>query len=84
MKPSRTRERAEGMPRQLTTIKRRLAKVERFLTDASGLVPHTQAWMDYWMRELKALIVSQSPAKAPVPLEVLREYIRTAPGDGAL
>jgi len=68
----------------VTTIKRRLAKVERFLTDTSGLVPHTQAWMDYWMRELKALTVSQSPAKAPVPLEVLREYIRTAPGDGAL
>jgi hypothetical protein len=40
--------------------------------------------MDYWMREVKALIVSQSPAKAPIPLEVLREYIRTAPGDGAL
>jgi hypothetical protein len=53
-------ERLEGemLPRtgtgdEMMNLQRRLAKLEALLTDTTGLVPHSAAWMEYWTKELK-------------------------------
>jgi hypothetical protein len=33
-----------------------LRKLEARLTDRTGLVPHTQAWVDYWMARMEKLV----------------------------
>jgi hypothetical protein len=32
----------------MTHLQRRLMKLEGFLTDPAGLVPHTRKWLEYW------------------------------------
>jgi hypothetical protein len=32
----------------MTNLERRLGKLEAQLIDSSGLVPHTQKWLEYW------------------------------------
>jgi hypothetical protein len=64
----------------MTNLQRRLRKLEAHFTDSSGLVPHSPAWMDHWMRELKKVIEPDYHGpKAPIPLDVLRAYIREDP-----
>jgi hypothetical protein len=33
---------------EMSRLQGRLRKLEACLTDRSGLVPHTQEWVDYW------------------------------------
>jgi len=40
-------------------LDRRLKKLETQLTDPSGLVPHTQRWLDYWDRQLYLFLTEQ-------------------------
>jgi hypothetical protein len=37
-------------------LKRRLGKLERHLIAASGLVPHSRAWMEHWTREWEKVL----------------------------
>jgi hypothetical protein len=34
----------------VTNLRRRLKKLEAKLTDPTGLVPHSQKWLEYWQR----------------------------------
>jgi hypothetical protein len=34
----------------VTSLRRRLKKLEALLTDPSGLVPHSEKWLEYWER----------------------------------
>jgi len=34
----------------MTSFERRLRKVERVLTDSTGLVPGSQEWVEFWYR----------------------------------
>ena len=36
----------------MTNLQRRLRKLEEHLTDPSGLVPHSQRWLEYWDRQI--------------------------------
>jgi hypothetical protein len=36
----------------MTNLQRRLKKIEAFMTDTSGLVPHPQRWLEYWDRQI--------------------------------
>jgi hypothetical protein len=36
----------------MTNLQRRIGKLESFMTDASGLVPHSQRWLEYWDRQI--------------------------------
>ena len=67
----------------MTNLRRRIRKLEAYLTDASGLVPHTPAWMNYWMQELKTVVESDPPVPGKlVPLEVARAYMQAGDEDG--
>ena len=35
----------------MTNLRRRLQKLEAALTDPTGLVPHSQRWLEYWDRQ---------------------------------
>jgi hypothetical protein len=36
----------------MTNLQRRLKKIEAFMTDTSGLVPHSPRWLAYWDRQI--------------------------------
>jgi hypothetical protein len=40
----------------MSNLRRRLHKLEARLTDSSGLIPNSQAWLDYWLREVDMII----------------------------
>jgi hypothetical protein len=65
---------------EMSNLQSRLRKLEAHLTDSSGLVPHSPAWMDHWTQELKKVIAEDYRGpKAPIPLEVVRACIRGEP-----
>ena len=60
------------MPR----FERRLQKLEAQLTDRSGLVPHTKAWMDYWLPRVDRIISGEDPGEPGcIPLAVFDAII---------
>jgi hypothetical protein len=36
----------------MTNLERRIKKLETCLTDASGLMPHSQRWLAYWDQQI--------------------------------
>ena len=55
----------------VTRFQRRLRNLEARLMDCSGLVPHTEAWWDYWMFRVDRLITGEEPGEPGyIPLEV--------------
>ena len=36
----------------MTNLERRLKKIEAYMTDTSGLVPHSRRWLEYWDRQI--------------------------------
>jgi hypothetical protein len=36
----------------MTSLQRRLTKLEAHMSDPSGLVPHSQKWLAYWDRQM--------------------------------
>jgi hypothetical protein len=64
----------------MRNLQRRLRKLEAHFTDSSGLAPNSPAWMTYWTQVLeKVLAEGYRGPKAPVPLEVVRAYLRGEP-----
>jgi hypothetical protein len=53
----------------ITNLARRLRKLEKQLTDASGLVPHSEAWRDYWKRRLEQYLSEGGG----IPMEAIDE-----------
>jgi hypothetical protein len=45
----------------MTRIQRRLKKLEGVLTDPTGLVPHTQKWLEYWDLQFYFYLTGQDP-----------------------
>jgi hypothetical protein len=51
----------------------RLRRLESRLTDSSTFVPHTRAWLVYWLEELGKLMSSDGyRMPGPTPLEAIR------------
>ena len=66
----------------MTNLQRRLGKLESRLLDSSGLVPHTQKWLEYWKRWLDNW--TNDPNFRPrdlMPLEAARAIIAGTPDD---
>jgi len=45
----------------VTNIQRRLKKLEALVTDTTGLVPHSPAWVAYWSERFDKLDSDQDP-----------------------
>ena len=43
----------------MARFERRLRKLEAQSTDRSGLVPHTQAWWDYWLATMGRILAGE-------------------------
>jgi len=58
----------------MTSLERRLRKLEICLTDASGLVPHSDAWLKYWQREISNYMEDPELRRPKVlfPIEAVR------------
>ena len=57
----------------MTNLRRRLQKLEVQLTDATGLVPHTKAWLDYWLATYERLASGQEEGEpGSIPLAAWR------------
>jgi hypothetical protein len=64
----------------MTKLQHRLRKLELHLNDSSGLVPHSQRWMGYWMREMDATIARCDPGpKRRIPIEAIRAWAQAQP-----
>jgi hypothetical protein len=67
----------------MRNLQRRLRKLERALTDSSGLIPHSPAWMEYWTKQLEERLEGKgrsSFSKEPFPIEVIRAWMWAQPG----
>lgn len=66
-------------------VLRRLRKLERLLKDTSGLVPHTQKWLEYWDRQVYLYMVDEAPDKQTCfPFEAFCAVIRNSDSPGSL
>jgi hypothetical protein len=66
----------------MTNLRRRLGKLEAQPIDSSGLVPHTQRWLEYWQRWLANW--ANDPRFRPrdlMPLEAARAIIAGTPDE---
>ena len=54
----------------MSRLERRLRKLEARLTDCSGLIPHTQEWLDYWTTRMDKLIDGE-PIDVKIPYDVI-------------
>jgi hypothetical protein len=67
----------------MTNLERRLRKLEAVLTDSTGLVLHSQEWVDYW--RLWVIRRNSDPDFHPrerMPLDAMRALIqRTSDSD---
>ncbi len=50
----------------MSNLRRRLHKLEARLTDSSGLVPNSQAWLDYWHIKAARILDGEDPGKIPI------------------
>ena len=50
----------------MSNLRRRLRKLEARLTDSSGLVQNSQAWLDYWHVKAARILDGQDPDKIPI------------------
>ena len=56
----------------MLNLRRRLHKLEARLTDTTGLVPNSQAWLDYWLTEVDMVIAGEDRGGRPrIPIAVI-------------
>jgi hypothetical protein len=56
----------------MSNLRRRLRKLESRLTDSSGLIPNSQAWLDYWLKEVDMVITGEDRAGRPrIPIAAI-------------
>jgi hypothetical protein len=61
----------------MARLERRLRNLEAQLTDCSGLVPHTQAWWDYWLAMTNKLFAGEKLDEL-IPLEFVHALMAKA------
>jgi hypothetical protein len=61
----------------MSRLERRLRKLEAQMTDRSGLVPHSQQWLDYWTARLDNLMNGE-PGDEKLPVAFLDVLIAQA------
>ena len=65
----------------MSNLFRRLRKLEEHLTDPSGLVPHSQRWLEYWDREIFNFMTAPDGTRPAVlfPLEAFSAVMKYVP-----
>jgi hypothetical protein len=59
----------------MTNLSRRLRKLETRVLDASGLIPHSEEWFEYWVAKLDEYIQGGNPDFRGMPLSVIDTLI---------
>jgi hypothetical protein len=60
----------------MSNIRRRLHKLEARLTDSSGLIPNSQAWLDYWLPKVTRIIAAEDhDTSERIPIAVIDAVI---------
>jgi hypothetical protein len=63
----------------MKAISRRLQLLETRLTDATGLVRHSEPWFTYWADIVDRLVAGEEPAfRGRIPLEVVDWMVERA------
>jgi hypothetical protein len=56
----------------MSNLRRRLRKLEARLTDSSGLIPNSQAWLDYWLPKVDRIIFGEGgDSSERIPIAVI-------------
>jgi hypothetical protein len=64
----------------MASIGKRLQKLEAQLTDASGFVPHSQRWLNYWREILRKTINGDRTLNLPrIPIDAFRAILGADP-----
>jgi hypothetical protein len=71
----------------MSNLRRRLRKLEARLTDSSGLIPNSQAWLDYWLPKVDRIISGEDgDTSERIPIAVIDAIVaagRKEAGAGA-
>ena len=68
----------------MSNLLRRLRRLETRLTDTSGLMPHSEAWLDYWGRRIERLLggdAQREPGR--IPLEAIDAIVAASTAETA-
>jgi len=65
----------------MKNLSRRVQKLERTLTDSSGLIPDSEAWWDYWMEEAGRILQPGYTGGNRMPIDVARAYMLAGTAD---
>jgi hypothetical protein len=62
----------------MTNLERRIKKLETCLTDASGLMPHSQRWLAYWDQQIFHFMTDPDgkPPAVLFPIEAFRAVMK--------
>ncbi len=60
----------------MSSLRRRLQRLEAQLTDYTGLVPYTKQWLDYWLATYERLASGQEEGEpGSIPLAAWRAAV---------
>jgi hypothetical protein len=63
----------------MSSLLRRVRKLETRLKDLSGLAPNTDAWLDYWARRIDRLLGGEAQREpGRIPLEAIDAIVAAA------
>lgn len=62
----------------MRAIARRVKKLERQHCDATGLVPHSEAWFDFYEEKLVRLMDGDDIGNIRIPIEALDRLVELA------
>lgn len=62
----------------MTSLQRRLKRLEVNLNDSSGLVPDSQQWLEYWLRQVYNRCLTDQEQGEPDRITVFREVMERA------
>ena len=68
----------------MSSLLRRVRKLETRLTDVSGLAPRSEAWLDYWKRRLERLLDGVGQRETGrIPLEAVDAIVAAGTAETA-
>jgi hypothetical protein len=70
----------------MRNLERRLKKIEAHMTDVSGLVPHSQPWLEYWDRQIFNFMQDSEHRRPAVlfPLQAVRAVLQWSDNPASL
>jgi len=70
----------------MTNLQRRLRKIEAFMTDVSGLVPHSRRWLEYWDQQIFNFMQDPEHRRPAVlfPLQAVRAVVQWSDNPASL